>query len=210
MLQDRHYGHPNLTSLRIFPLAIVLSLPYESLHKRKKRGTFLALLNWLGSPQTALTSTIFNFYQIKAAHMRYKDSGSSGLWRDIYYVATCFNQFDFPASAKQSKLYETLMYGLFHPTIASGSATMNEPTGELIITLAKQLRLLRRRAVMPTLASLGTFLAAFIFSVVLSFAQVDNHTRVDLLVVGLFFSWLPALVITTIVDRNPVSSDRVR
>ncbi|KAM7189190.1 hypothetical protein V8F33_010192 [Rhypophila sp. PSN 637] len=43
----------------IFPLAIVLSLPYEAFHRRKFIRTLGATVNWLGSPQTALTATIF-------------------------------------------------------------------------------------------------------------------------------------------------------
>jgi hypothetical protein len=196
----------------IFPLAIVLSLPYESLHHFKFRRTATAVLNWLGSPQTALGATIFNFRQIRNAHRRSMERTNNRrlVWNDAFYVLSCLNQFDIPLEEGliPSKLLEALVYGLFSPALGDASTVATELTTALLTAIAHQLRMFRRRAVMPTLASLGTFLIAFVFSVVLSFAQVGEHTKVDLLVLGLLFTWLPILVIFTIVDRNPISSDR--
>lgn len=190
----------------------MLSLPYDSLHERKIQGTAIAVLNWLGSPQTALTSTIFNFRQIRDAHRRANKHADNhpALWTQVYYVSSCFNQFAISHGKAKSELYETLIYGLLHPLIGAENDLSTQLTDHLLSALTKQLRTLRRRAVMPTLASLGTFLMAFIFSVVLSFAEVGEHTKVDFLVLGLLYAWLPVLVIFTIVDRNPVSSDRTR
>ena len=71
--------------------------------------------------------------------------------------------------------------------------------------LAYQLRMLHRWAVIPTIASLAIFLAAFVFSVVLSFANVGDNATIAPLILGLHFGWLPVLVIFAVVDRNPVS-----
>jgi len=106
----------------------------------------------------------------------------------------------------------TLIYGLYR-TVSSDNedSTDSEEVAmirELLSELAFQLRMLRRRAVIPTMASLATFLAAFVFSVVLSFADVGDNATVAPLVLGLLFGWLPVLVIFAIVDRNPVSSLR--
>ena len=191
----------------IFPLAIVLSLPYESLHRFKIRRTAAAVLNWLGSPQTALTATIFNFRQIREAYRKSKEQNRDTIWIDIYYVITCLNQFEI-LDERDTKFFQTLVYGLCCPAIADSGEEDANLTRDLLSAMAHQLRMLRRRAVMPTMASLGTFLIAFIFSVVLSFAQVGEDTRVDPLVLGLLYSWLPILVIFAIVDRNPVSSQR--
>ncbi len=203
----------------IFPLAIVLSLPYEAMHRKKFRGTMAAVLNWLGSPQTALTATIHNFRQIREAHrrtVRYGKGKYKTAWNDALYVLTCLNQFEALDAAgnedgEQQKLFlRVLMYGLLRPTVHHNydGHVDGELTTELLAQLALQLRMLRRRAVIPTLASLATFLVAFVFSVVLSFAEVGESSTVDPLILGLLFSWLPVLVIFTIVDRNPVSSDR--
>ncbi len=81
-------------------------------------------------------------------------------------------------------------------------------TREILSELAYQLRMLRRRGVIPTMASLGTFIAAFVISIVLSFADAGQYATVEPLGLGLLFGWLPVLVIFAIVDRNPVSAGR--
>jgi hypothetical protein len=67
---------------------------------------------------------------------------------------------------------------------------------------------LRRRSVIPTLASLGVFLVAFVISVALAFAEIGEYRTGTPLILGLLYCWLPLLVIFTIIDRNPVSSER--
>jgi len=202
----------NLVTTWIFPLAIVLSLPYDSLHSHRFYGTATAILNWLGSPQTALTATIFNFHQIRQAHRRAKNSPSanSTTWNDLYYVISCLNQFDVTSrvSGKDTKFFSVLVYGLFNPILSGPQNAAMKYTKNLLSVIAHQLRMHRRRAVIPTIANLVTFLIAFVFSIVLSFAEVGENTKVDMLVLGLLFTWLPMLVIFTNVDRTPVSSDR--
>ncbi|KAI8715224.1 hypothetical protein NCS52_01029700 [Fusarium sp. LHS14.1] len=107
----------------IFPLAIVFNLPYDSLHHQKIRRTAQAVLNWAGSPQMALTHTIWN--------------------REV----------------------------------------LHSPR-------------------------LGTFITAFIFSIVLAFDEEAGNRTGSPLTLGLLYCWLPLLVIFTIIDRNPVSADR--
>ncbi|KAK0653105.1 hypothetical protein B0T16DRAFT_324002 [Cercophora newfieldiana] len=203
----------------IFPLAIVLSLPYEAFHQRDKVWRTLgATVNWLGSPQTALTATIHNFFQIREAHrqafQQRRPSDEPEQWNDALYVLTCMNQYEITGITSEN--LKTLTYGLFRPTVyerLEGGRHEHRDrvlTKELLSQLAFQLRMLRRRAVIPTLASLATFLVAFIFSLVLSFADVGESSSVDPLILGLLYSWLPILVVFAIVDRNPVSSDRSR
>jgi hypothetical protein len=196
----------------IFPLAIVLSLPYESLHSHRFIGTMTAILNWLGSPQTALTATIFNFHQIRKAHRRAKNSppAHSSTWNDVYYVISCLNQFDVTShiNKQDNEFFKVLVYGLYSPILSDPHDAAAKYTRSLLAVIAHQLRMCRRRGMIPIMLSLGTFLVAFVFSIVLSFAQVGEHTKVDMLVLGLLFTWLPMLVIFTNVDRTPVSIDR--
>jgi hypothetical protein len=102
-----------------------------------------------------------------------------------------------------------LVYGLFRPLSGDQSPDV-DLTRQLLVTLAFQLRMLRRRGVIPMLANLGTFLIAFIFSVVLAFAELGDNNTPFSLAFGLLMTWLPLLVVFTIIDRNPVSSERVR
>jgi hypothetical protein len=65
--------------------------------------------------------------------------------------------------------------------------------------LAFQLRMLRRRGVIPTLASFGVLLLAFVFSVVLAFAQSDEDRTTSNLTLGLlYFIFTTTLVVSTV------------
>ncbi|KAL2681132.1 hypothetical protein Neosp_008736 [[Neocosmospora] mangrovei] len=189
----------------IFPLAIVFNLPYDSLHHHKIRRTAQAVLNWAGSPQTALTHTIWNVRQIRHCHRVSKSKNT--LTNDAFYVLSCLGQFELP---DDDRFYTALAYGLFRPLPQPG--TEYEPdqhyTAQLLSDMAFQLRMLRRRGVIPTLASLGTFITAFIFSIVLAFDEEAGNRTGSPLTLGLLYCWLPLLVIFTIIDRNPVSADR--
>ncbi|RSL71565.1 hypothetical protein CEP54_001349 [Fusarium duplospermum] len=190
----------------IFPLAIVFNLPYDSLHHHKIRRTAQAVLNWAGSPQTALTHTVWNVRQIRHCH-RMAKSKNGTLNNDAFYVLSCLGQFELPNS---ERFYTALVYGLFRPFPQPD--TEYDPdqhyTAQLLLDVAFQLRMLRRRGVIPTLASLGTFITAFIFSIVLAFDEEAGNRTGSPLTLGLLYCWLPLLVIFTIIDRNPVSADR--
>ena len=192
--------------------------------------------NWLGSPQTSLTATIFNFRQISecqrrvVAAVRDGQEGrvagksrwgggaiSSSTTCDIYFILSCMNQFELPPTPPlRRRFLEVLVYGLFRPLTAAGGSADEEGgeadavllLRELAATMAFQLRMLRRRGVLPTLGSLATFLIAFVFSVVLAFDDLGDRTTAHSLGIGLLFGWLPLLIISSIIDRNPVSADR--
>ncbi|KAK0642955.1 hypothetical protein B0T16DRAFT_437739 [Cercophora newfieldiana] len=201
----------------IFPLSILFCLPYDSLRRNKLWGTLGAVSNWLGSPPTAIASTIFNFDQIRKCHRLARH----GIPEDTYYVLSCFNQFALPMqgndrdSTLNNKFATALIYGLFRP-LRDGPENHSpgnldiELTKQLLAVLASNLRLLRRRGIVPMVLSLGTFLAAFVFSIYLAFGATGEGVDVTGLTLGLLYGWLPMLVICTIIDRNPVSSDRVR
>ncbi len=172
-----------------------------------------ATLNWIGSPQTALGATIHNFLQITKCRRGSKDHNNDPRWTDLYYVLSVFNQFDGPPPGPaQDRFISTLIYGLYRTVFNyNEESTANEEvilTREILSELAYQLRMLRRRGVIPTMASLGTFIAAFVISIVLSFADAGQYATVEPLGLGLLFGWLPVLVIFAIVDRNPVSAGR--
>ncbi|KAM0435839.1 hypothetical protein ACHAPT_002730 [Fusarium lateritium] len=189
----------------IFPLAIVFNLPYDSIHHHKFRRTIKAVLNWAGSPQTALTHTIWNVRQIRHCHRKAK-SGNT-LTKDAFYVLSCLGQFELP---NDPRFYTALVYGLFRPLPQPDAQYDLDQhyTAQLLSMMAFQLRMLRRRGVIPTLASLGTFITAFIFSIVLAFDEEAGNRTGSPLTLGLLYCWLPLLVIFTIIDRNPVSADR--
>jgi len=130
---------------------------------------------------------------------------------DALYVLTCLSQFEIMGTSdvRYIDFLNPLLYGLFRPSVL-GSQHLEDGkiTKQLLSQLAFELRILRRAAVIPTLASLGTYLAAFTISVVSLFVKVGYGSVVAPLVLGLVFSWLPVLVTLMIVDRNPISSER--
>jgi len=262
----------NIAATWIFPLAILLNLPYEGGFKKEFWARFRTILasvsNWLGSPQTSLAASVWNFHQIESCQSRVRNilqwlPGKTGgeeydqTLLDAMYVMTCFNQFslrpkaeipagegaelvDLGVGSEDTLLLRTLIYGVFRPisappATAPAPAPAAEPrpetpteqryhpkfriqgpewspeneqriTRNLINTLAHKLRMHRRRGVVPTLANMAVFLLAYIFSIILAFSDLSESTTLFVLDLALLFSWLPVLVVFTIVDRNPVSS----
>jgi len=198
----------------IFPLAILLNLPYESLHRRKFSGSLVVILHWLGSPQDVLTATMFNFRQIRESYRRaYRENNElTHLYSAAYFVLTCVNQYDeakLERKAQPLPMLSLLVDGVFRPMSSDGADDV-ELTRQLLVSIAFQLRMLRRRGVIPMLANLAVFLVAFIFSLVLTFSELGGGSSSFSfsLAFGLLMTWLPLLVIFSIVDRNPVSSTR--
>lgn len=221
----------------ILPIvALLAALPYDSLHRRNDGApwyqgriarTIGALLNWLGSPQTALTATLFNIHQMRKCFHATLSSGEGiagnnnqqSLRRDAYYVLSCIGQFKLPEAADEGFL-EPLMYGLFRPfvTLDAGEPVVRAAarpqrkarrwTSELLQEMAFHLRMLRRRGVYPSFVSIFLFFIAYAVALVLAFADVGGRTTAHALALGILVSWLPLLVLFTILDRNPVSADR--
>ena len=228
----------------ILPIvALLAALPYDSLHGRGPdtkeswyRGrifrTLGALCNWLGSPQTALTATLFNIHQMRACLRATRPSGRNiagngdleRLKMDAYYVLSCLGQFQLNEDPSVPFL-EILVYGLFRPFIGIGGEARFTPdcpevedrvedaetmTTELLREMAFHLRMLRRRGVYPAIINILVFFIAFAISLVLALGDVGEATTGHVLTLGALFSWLPLLVLFTILDRNPVSADRSR
>jgi hypothetical protein len=200
----------------IFPLAILLSLPFES----GFWSTLAAISNWLGSPQTSLTATLFNVVQINRCYqVRGFTNADKNVqtWTNVHYILSCFNQYRLPTGPNgglDPVFLRALVYGLLRPIcrVTDERDQLEKKkvdlTKELASTLAFQLRNQRRRSVLPTLMSLAIFIASFVFSVVQAFADGGDSYPVLTLTSALLYAWLPMLVIFMIVDRNPNSSER--
>jgi hypothetical protein len=221
-------------------LALLAALPYDSLHRRNDGAfwyqgrvmkTMGALVNWIGSPQTALTATLFNIHQIRKCFHATEASGEgvSGdrdlqpLKTHAYYVLCCIGQFKL--KEVDAEFLRVLTYGLFMPicdvTVGEGGdadgvadeAIQRRARGyttELLQAMAFQLRMLRRRGVYPTFISVFLFFIAYAISIALAFADVGERTTTHSLAFGILISWLPLLVLFALLDRNPVSADRSR
>ncbi|KAK0704643.1 hypothetical protein B0H67DRAFT_497363 [Lasiosphaeris hirsuta] len=214
-------------------LALVACLPWDSLHARtpaapfhagRLAGTLKTLLHWLGSPATALTATLHNIHQLRRAHRytffpggTHEQATNEHHKRNAYYVLSCLAQFALPPGrADRAEMVDVLAYGLFRPIVPPEAAHASRPraaglrTRELLEALAFQLRMFRRRGVYPAGINIVVFLGAFAISVGLAFADLGAWTTAHSLALGLLVSWLPVLVMFSLVDRNPVSAVRNR
>jgi hypothetical protein len=230
-------GALSLTATWVFPLAIIFSLPYKAHRDHKVQNTLKAVLNWLGSAPTALTAILWNVGQIRRCRRRaaghddvirdafYVLSCFNQFDLDTPYTPHGGGE-DVEEGIDRTLVFKTLIYGLFRPRAFVSSeirqqlATRrpadfadHDPldvllSRDLLTELAFQLRMLRRKMVIPVLASLAVFLVAFVFSVVLAFGDLDKGIDVVYMSIGLFVLWLPVLVAFGIIDRNPTSSER--
>jgi len=232
-------------------MALLAALPYDSLHPKhigepwyrsRFPRTAGALLNWLGSPQTALTATLFNIDQMRKCYYATVSSGHGiaghdnlqSLKRDTYYVLSCVGQFSLSRN-DEDRFVTALLYGLFRPFVTldngesdNGAAVGNaiplqsisqqvdqqekatKWTSELLQEMAFQLRMLRRRGVYPAFISVFLFFVAYGVAIALALANIGERTTAHALALGILLSWLPLLVLFTILDRNPTSADRSR
>lgn len=219
-LNDVFTAFQILTTWVLPAVALFSNLPYESLSLKKYKN-IEAFVNWVGSPASALTSTIYNIWLIKKCHekaisMR-KEIQIYSL--DAYFVLTCINQYEYPGSGlgKLSRPHEierdqALFYGIFRPLHSRSNNDAIPPdvvqTRQLLVNLAYQLRLQRRRGVWPLAINVIWFLVAFVISVVSAFADLGDNSTAHSLALGLLLSWLPILVVMSSVDRNPVAATR--
>ncbi|KAK1757030.1 hypothetical protein QBC47DRAFT_443745 [Echria macrotheca] len=267
----------NILATWVFPLAILITLPWG----QGGRNLLEALSHWLGSPQTALTATLWNFWQMRLCYLwasrqnrpqdgrnipqagfvgrliswvAYVKRGTISLWRaamrstrgrsdstrplidppntapvSVYnnamFVLSAFNQVDLgfekphdtradpreEEGGNLNKLLSTLLYGIFRPLSLGGLSLREqknvELTTALLEILSTQLRINRRRGVIPMLLSLVTFYMAFSFSVALAFGDMGDSTSIFVLDIGIFFSYVPVEVCLLLLDRSPNDSD---
>lgn len=199
-------------------IGLLTSLPYESLSE-KKRKNLEAFGNWIGAPAAALTTTIWNISMIQRCRMLVystEEPDMQPLLRDSLYVLSCINQYQYPRNLDHPLAYErrdiALLRGVLAPYVNHDEVNfpplLRKKVNSLTMHLAFQLRLYRRKGVYPLWFSLIWFLLAFIFSIVIAFASLGDNTTAHSLALGLLLSWMPILVLATIIDRNPIASTR--
>lgn len=210
-------------------IALLAALPFDGgsssssrgRRRRRARDTARAVWNWLGSPQTALTATFFNIHQMRVCLGAARSSSifeNRGVAIDAYYVLSCVGQFELPATDAGLECFlNGLVYGLFKPSTAHETKAAPHTlqaerwTGDLLRAMAHQMRRSRRLGIYSTLASILLFFVAYAASVVLAFAEgLGERTTTHSLAFGILITWLPLLLLFSILDRNPNSADRTR
>jgi hypothetical protein len=81
---------------------------------------------------------------------------------------------------------------------------------ELRQDLAYELRAKRRRGVVPVFVSTLWFVFSLGLSIQAAFGFLGQNAQAHDLALGLLLAWLPVLILSSIVDRNPVAADDIR
>lgn len=76
--------------------------------------------------------------------------------------------------------------------------------------LAYDLRAKRRRGVVPVFVSTAWFCFSLGLSIQAAFGFLGENAQAHDLALGLLLAWLPVLILSSIVDRNPVAADDIR
>lgn len=76
--------------------------------------------------------------------------------------------------------------------------------------LAKELRAWRRRAVVPVYISTAWFLFSLAISIQSAFGLAGQNPQAHDLALGLSLSWLPVMILSSIVDGNPIAANEIR
>ncbi|KIW02554.1 uncharacterized protein PV09_06009 [Verruconis gallopava] len=211
----------------ILPIVgILLQAPFES---NAFWQTVLAIARWVGSPMSSLSYTLWNIsVSGKCALMVDMAVGYRPLFastqetedfnniRDSFYILMVMNQFE----AKPLPHMKREAEGLLRIVLFSKDLRLIEYEGRTQIKqknlaakrqdLAEALRRRRRRGVVPVFVSTLWFLFSLALSIQSAFGLVGENATAHDLALGLLLSWLPILVLCSIVDRNPLSADDVQ
>ena len=76
--------------------------------------------------------------------------------------------------------------------------------------LADRIRSGRKKGVVPVFVSLMWFLFSLAISIQAAFGQIGENATAHSLAMGCLLSFVPVLIMTSIVDRNPVSAGSIR
>lgn len=135
--------------------------------------------------------------------------------RDSLYILSAMNQFSLRpdlmlekgihVDESRKELMGLLRMALFSKDIViphHGRALQDMRT-----RIAGDLRSRRRRAVVPIFISTAWFLFAIALGIYADFGNYGNEFQALDLSLGLVLSWLPVLILSTIVDRNFTATD---
>lgn len=195
-------------------VGLLLQLPFES---NQFWNTNYALVRWIGSPIASLSYILWNIKVIgKAALLSdmatafntipQEDDPATHM-RDSLFILSVMNQYTPKPSVDGKHATSLLRIALFASEIPT-----SEPMNLLRRRrkLGKVLREGRKRGIVPLFISLGWFVFALAISIQDAFGSVGDNATAHDLALGLLLAWFPVLIVSGIVDRNPVLTDNTR
>ena len=157
--------------------------------------------------------------------------------RDSFYLLITMNQYTMKDTVRQQKQAEGLLrIALFSKELrllkpkclpekftyhtplanslrfqANGQSRLEskEELNRLRQSLARELRLKRRRGVVPVFISTLWFVFSLGLSIQAAFGFLGENAQAHDLALGLLLAWLPVLILSSIVDRNPVAANDI-
>ena len=216
-------GSRTMTTYVVSVVGFAAQAPYES---NQFWSNLYALIRWIGSPIASLCYTLWN---IKVNHKAAllldmsADYRSNPKRRDInedlrdsLFLLTVANQYTFSKARSSVKLLRiALFFGVQAPEPSVRPENMEKLTGlfqvkEFRKDLTTMLRDSRRRGVVPLYFTLVVFIVALIWSIQDAFGDVGANAVAHDLAIGLLLAWVPVLIFSAIVDRNPILAEAGR
>lgn len=195
-------------------IGLLLQLPFES---NQFWNTNYALIRWIGSPIASLSYILWNIKVIgKAALLsdmatdfktipKIRDPAT--YMRDSLFILSVMNQYTPKPTANGKDATSLLRIALFANEIPT-SPPMDLKSRRK--KLGQVLREGRKRGIVPLFISLAWFVFALAISIQDAFGSVGDNSTAHDLALGLLLAWFPVLIVSGIVDRNPVLTDNTR
>ncbi|KAF1362030.1 hypothetical protein EJ07DRAFT_109422 [Lizonia empirigonia] len=197
-------------------LGTLLQAPFES---NAFWRTIKACNRWIGSPISSLAAILWDisisgkcalFVDLAVPYNDRPDQQSEfASMRDSIYILMNLNQYKMKPVISMTREAEGLLRILLFSKelrLLGTGTTLSEKR----LKLARDLRNNRRRGVVPIFLSTLWFVLALGISIEAAFGDLGSNLQAHNLAMGLFVSWLPILILCSILDRNPVASDDVQ
>ncbi|KAF2176941.1 hypothetical protein K469DRAFT_645070 [Zopfia rhizophila CBS 207.26] len=198
-------------------IGMLLQAPFES---NAFRRTVLAIARWVGNPIASISYILWNIRVsgkcalIVDMALPYEDTipSKNSDWasmRDSFYILVAMNQYTMkPKAALQKEAEGLLRIVLFGKDLRL--LKKERTLREMRRKVAQHLRAGRKRGIVPVYISTLWFIFALALSIQSAFGHIGENSTAHDLALGLLLSWLPVLILCSIVDRNPVASEDCR
>ncbi|PNS17833.1 hypothetical protein CAC42_10 [Sphaceloma murrayae] len=224
----------NTITTWILPIiGVLLQAPFES---NKTWKTFEAIARWVGSPIASLSYTLWNVRVLgRCASMVDMSTLIDGPdrdqtqdfndMRDSLFILGAMNQYIMTRFKREGNdpsepkwggpaaegLLRIILFSKDLPLKSTCDCHQRHAVPKSLVAerrkIAHNLRVRRRRGIVPVFVSTMWFLFALALSIQSAFGQLGENAVAHDLALGLVLGWLPVLVLCSIVDRNPTDPD---
>ncbi|MCJ1470892.1 hypothetical protein MMC07_009540 [Pseudocyphellaria aurata] len=199
-------------------IGLMLQAPFESNEFWK---TLWALARWMGSPVASLSYILWNIRATgKCALMvdmatTYDEIPGQDTpfaqFRDSLYILSVMNQYTLKRAMPAAAAEKLLRIALFSDSLKLNA--MEDRSRCLVkrrCELASLIRRGRKKGVVPVFISIMWFLFSLAISIQAAWGQFGGNAQAHDMALGFLLAWLPILILTSIVDRNPVAAYSIR